>query len=226
MATFPAVIPDASRSYTPGLFGAEQYQHAGGVEVRFLTSLVPIADRFSLNFTLRDEDTVELIRDHFIGQEGGSLPFALSEEVLAGFPVGDLLAPDGFAWVYAEPISIEQVTPKLFNITVQLESVDVGAGVQGGTRLTLGFTFSGGAAVASAAAPGAALTLTPSFNAGSAGAGTVILLSFEGGKAGGGAAGAELSLDFTFTSYGAGGGATGTGQTLTAAFTAGVASGS
>jgi len=126
MATFPAVIPDAQRSLTPGIFSGETFAHTGGTEVRFLTSVTRTADQLQLTYDMRNETTVNLFLNHYLGQEGGTIPFPLSSEALSGFTAGDVLAPAGAAWVYLDPPQIEHVAPLLMRVTIRLESVATG----------------------------------------------------------------------------------------------------
>lgn len=223
--TFPAILPDAQRTFTPGLFGGETYAHGSGVEVRFLTSLERTADQLQLLYDLQNETTVNLFLEHYLDQEGGTLPFQLSTEATAGFPTGDTLATAGYQWVYVSPPEIEHAGPGLFRITISLEAINVDATVTDGSRIQVGILFTPGAAAANSEAAGMDETVTASISAGEALANTVIVWRFDGGRAGGGGSGADLTIDLTVDGFGGGGGGSGFADSVAASLVGGAATG-
>lgn len=123
MATFPALRPVA-RQYDAQVYPVTAEAGFGGGEVRFLHEFAGSGATLSLIFEGLTSAELKLIRDHYRGQQGGVLSFALSAEAWAGN--GTIPADLGtwFAfWRYASPPEEESPRGGIGNVTVTLVAV-------------------------------------------------------------------------------------------------------
>jgi hypothetical protein len=76
-----------------------------------------------LEFANVPETTVNTIIDHYNGQQGGTLGFAIATAVFAGYTVtlqGKVRSPSGIEWLYAEPPNVSSVIGGISTVTVKL----------------------------------------------------------------------------------------------------------
>jgi len=122
MATFPALKPNARR-LDLGNFPQTEYVGTSGVAIRFLYSTNRlIMYKLSLAYNSLTESNITLIYDHYAGQQGSLIPFALSAEVWAGYSSIPIDAAN-YKWRYANTLVIQPSGVSRFSTTVELESV-------------------------------------------------------------------------------------------------------
>ena len=118
MATFPNLRP-AGRSWTMGDWAQRQNVSLDGSDYRMRYGDQPTGDSLSLTFpNLRESAVIQLV-DHYRGQFGSHLPFALSAGVIAGMS-SDFITPAGQSWRYASAPSVRWVRPGVANVTLSL----------------------------------------------------------------------------------------------------------
>lgn len=122
MATFPA-LKASSRSYSLGVFSITEEKGFGGGSVRFKHSNSNYGHELSLGFTALTQAQAKLIRDHYRGQQGGHIPFALSTEVWAGHSSMTTLVPTSMVWRYTAAPEEKHTTNGYVDLTLTLESV-------------------------------------------------------------------------------------------------------
>lgn len=125
MATFPALTPN-SRSFSLGVFPGDRFEGTSGVGVSFLFSSTDLVQQsLTLEYVSLTEAQHKLITDHFVGQEGGVIPFDLPSAVWSGYLTVPVSSSD-YQWRYAEALEINAggVTGR-FNVTVELIAVPV-----------------------------------------------------------------------------------------------------
>jgi len=123
MATFPAIKPN-TRSLTLGDYPQSSYVGPSGVGVRFLQNTKRVQHKLSLFYNSISEANVNLILNHYSGQEGTLIPFDLPAEVWTGYNTIPVSTVD-YEWRYASAFSVEPNTPGRFNVNIELESVIV-----------------------------------------------------------------------------------------------------
>jgi hypothetical protein len=122
MADFPALTPTA-RSFQLGQYPIKTYRAMSGVTVRRSFGNRAFGYTLDLQFNNVPEATVNAIIDHYNGQGGGTLGFALPSTVFAGYSStlqDEVQTPTGIEWLYADPPSISSVLKDLSNVTVKL----------------------------------------------------------------------------------------------------------
>ena len=125
MATFPALTPN-SRSLTLGDFPGARHEGVSGVGVSFLFGSTDLVNqRLSLTFLSITETQQTSITDHFVGQEGGLLPFDLPSSIWSGYSTIPVSSSD-YQWRYADELQIEPggITGR-FNVNVLLVAVPI-----------------------------------------------------------------------------------------------------
>lgn len=125
MATFPSLTPN-SRSLTLGDFPGARHEGVSGVGVSFLFSSTDLVEQLlSLQYLALTEDQHMQIANHFVGQEGGLIPFDLPTEVWSGYSTVPVSSSD-YQWRYADSLQIEPgaITGR-FNVTVELVAVPI-----------------------------------------------------------------------------------------------------
>lgn len=125
MATFPALTPN-SRSLTLGDFPGARHEGVSGVGVSFLFSSTDLIDQtLSLTFLSVTETQQTSITNHFVGQEGGLIPFDLPSSIWSGYSTVPVSSSD-YRWRYAEALQIEPggITGR-FNVNVELVAVPI-----------------------------------------------------------------------------------------------------
>lgn len=76
-----------------------------------------------LEFANIPETTVVTIIDHYNGQQGGTLGFAIATDILAGYSItlqNKTIYASGIEWLYAEPPGISSVIKGISTVTVKL----------------------------------------------------------------------------------------------------------
>jgi hypothetical protein len=122
MANFPALKPSA-RSFQLGQYPVKTYRAMSGAVVRRSFGNKAFGYTLDLQFENEPEETVNTIIDHYNGQQGGTLGFAIATAVFAGYTVtlqGKVRVPPGIKWFYAEPPSVSSVIAGISTITVKL----------------------------------------------------------------------------------------------------------
>lgn len=125
MATFPALTPN-SRSLTLGDFPGARHEGVSGVGVSFLFSSTDLTGQvLSLQYLSITEEQQTSITDHFVGQEGGLIPFDLPSAVWSGYSTEPVSSSD-YQWRYAAAVQVDPGgTTGRFNVTVELVAVPV-----------------------------------------------------------------------------------------------------
>ena len=122
MANFPALKPSA-RSFQLGQYTVKTYRAMSGAVVRRSFGNKAFGYTLDLQFENVPEETVNTIIDHYNGQQGGTLGFAIATAVFAGYTVtlqGKVRNPSGIEWLYAEPPSVSSVIKGISTVTVKL----------------------------------------------------------------------------------------------------------
>jgi hypothetical protein len=122
MANFPALKPTA-RSFQLGQYPVKTYRAMSGAVVRRSFGNKAFGYTLELEFANVSEATVNTIIDHYNGQQGGTLGFAIATSVFAGYTVtlqGKVRNPSGIEWLYAEPPSVSSVIAGISTVTVKL----------------------------------------------------------------------------------------------------------
>lgn len=122
MANFPAITP-AKRRYGFGLFPVSTEAGFGGGPVRFLHGITRHGINLELGYELLTAAEAQQIRDHYRGQNGGFLEFALPSAIWAGHTSVNNVAPADAAWVYADQPGETHHSGLLFDVTVKLLQV-------------------------------------------------------------------------------------------------------
>jgi len=122
MASFPALKPSA-RSFQLGQYPVKTYRAMSGAVVRRSFGNKAFGYTLDLEFANIPEATVNTIIDHYNGQQGGTLGFAIAIVVFAGYTVtlqGKVRNPSGIEWLYAEPPNVSSVIAGISTVTVKL----------------------------------------------------------------------------------------------------------
>jgi hypothetical protein len=122
MANFPALKPSA-RSFQLGQYPIKTYRAMSGAVVRRSFGNKAFGYTLDLQFENVTEATVNTIIDHYNGQQGGTLGFAIATAVFAGYTVtlqGKVRNPSGIEWLYAEPPNVSSVIAGISTVTVKL----------------------------------------------------------------------------------------------------------
>jgi len=122
MATFPSLEP-RTRSLTYGDYPQLIHEGSGG-NVRFLQATDRIAQRLNITYEYLTETQMNLIIDHYKGQEGSLTPFALSSSVWAGYSSPPVSASD-YEWRYTGPFEVGISAPLRYSCSIELESVPI-----------------------------------------------------------------------------------------------------
>jgi hypothetical protein len=81
-----------------------------------------ITQTLSLAYQSLTEAEYYLIFDHYAGQDGGLLPFALPSIIWEGYSAVPISATE-YEWRYTASLEITPTAPGRFDVTVELESV-------------------------------------------------------------------------------------------------------
>ena len=122
MANFPALKPSA-RSFQLGQYPVKTYRAMSGAVVRRSFGNKPFGYTLELEFANVPEATVNIIIDHYNGQQGGTLGFVIASEILAGYSItlqNKTIYASGIEWLYADPPSVSSVIKGISTVTVKL----------------------------------------------------------------------------------------------------------
>jgi hypothetical protein len=121
-AAFPAIEP-TGRTYAMGVFSMSQAQAFAGSAVRFTHSSTPIGHALELFYADLPDAELQLIRDHYVEQEGGYLSFLLPDVIWQGFDDPEDLVPATYRWKYSAPPEEAGKPGGFYDVTVPLECV-------------------------------------------------------------------------------------------------------
>jgi hypothetical protein len=123
MATYHSLTP-STRSLSYGDYPQGTYEAVSGANVRFKYGSDRVVQRLQLGYQYLTETEMQLLLDHYEGQQGTLIPFALSAEVWAGYTTPPVAAVD-YEWRYASAFEVGIASPMRYNATVTLESVPI-----------------------------------------------------------------------------------------------------
>lgn len=122
MADFPSFTPTA-RSFELGQYPIKTYRSLSGAVVRRSFGNKPFGYTLKLEFANVPEATVNSIIDHYNGQGGGTVGFAVPTAVFAGYTAtlqGKVRTPAGIEWLYASPPNIKSEPCGISSVSVDL----------------------------------------------------------------------------------------------------------
>lgn len=122
MADFPSITPNA-RSLTLGNHSQGEYVGPSGVEFRVLYNETKRAQQvLTLTYIALTETQANSITDHYTGQQGSLIPFALPSVIWSGYSSVPISASH-YQWRYSGGFAVDRApTPGRFNIEITLES--------------------------------------------------------------------------------------------------------
>lgn len=123
MATFPSLEP-YRRSWDFGRYAITEEPAWANASVRYRHgrgSTENIGQGLSLSYIYLSDVEAQLIRDHYVGQQGCMLAFALPAVVWSG--LADPPVPADVRWVYASPPGEDQRSAGLYDININLVTV-------------------------------------------------------------------------------------------------------
>ena len=121
MATFPPLEP-ISRSYDLGAHLLSAVTGQNGDAVQFLHSVHAASIPITLSFPGLTAAQLQLIRNHYAGQRGTTLPFLIPAEVWRMHANLYDVVLQGMAYRYGGPISETRRAGGLFDVSVSLIS--------------------------------------------------------------------------------------------------------
>jgi hypothetical protein len=119
MATFPALEPHR-RSWDFGQYAMTEEPAWASTSVRYRhgrNRTENIGQGLSLSYIFLSDAEAQLIRDHYVAQQGGTLAFNLPAIVWPG------PSPADVRWVYASPPEEDQRSGGLYDVTISLVTV-------------------------------------------------------------------------------------------------------
>jgi hypothetical protein len=122
MANFPALQP-TSRAFQLGQYPIKTYRAMSGAVVRRSFGNRAFGYTLDLQFENVSESIVNAIVNHYNGQQGGTIGFAIPAEVFAGYSgtlQSQFLYVPGIEWLYAEPPSINSIIKGISSIDIKL----------------------------------------------------------------------------------------------------------
>lgn len=125
--TFPALVPSA-RTYVPGNVPQVQQVALSGAATRYRQGNRRADQKLQLTFNNISEADLNLIKAHYISQDGSYGIFFLSPETWSGYATAPVPSPSNVAWRYAEPPQITDGSCNLWSISVSLTSYLIEAG--------------------------------------------------------------------------------------------------
>ena len=147
MATFPPLTP-STRTYSPGAFPHTTHRVYNGSEARVRHSNTVLGVRLRLFFPAITTDQLRTVIEHYSGQQGRFLPFAIPTTLLSGTTTPSTFTPTGHQWRYAAKPSVNDISivggTNRHNLTIELESVPPENAIVAGPRLTVRITVEGG----------------------------------------------------------------------------------
>ena len=122
MASFPDLRPSA-RSWTAGQRPISTFVSMGGTETRVLHADRATNQSMTLAFSNVSEAVAKQVTDHYEGQMGSFMTFALPSGVMAGWSNGADAKPAANGWRYAGPPQLDFVAPGIVQVSVSLVGV-------------------------------------------------------------------------------------------------------
>ena len=123
MATFPSLTP-SSRSLSYGDYPQETYEGVSGGNVRFKFGSERVTQRLTLGFEYLTEAEMQQLLDHYEGQQGSLISFAVPAQVWAGYTTPPVSAID-YEWRYAGPFNVAIASPLRYSTSIELVSVPI-----------------------------------------------------------------------------------------------------
>jgi acyl-CoA reductase-like NAD-dependent aldehyde dehydrogenase len=121
MVSFPPIEP-FRRSWDFGVYAITEEPAWASASVRYRHgNLENVAQSITLSYVDLYDDEAQLIRDHYVTQQGGTLAFNLPTIIWSGLTAPPL--PTGARVVYAAPPTEQQKSGGLYDLTVSLTSV-------------------------------------------------------------------------------------------------------
>lgn len=124
---FPALVPSA-RTYMPG--DVPQVQHAAlsGSTIAFRQGNQRVNQTLELAFNNISETDLNLIKSHYVAQDGTYNIFFLSAEVWKGYDSPPVSIIADYAWRYASPPTITDASYDRWNVEVELTTYTIDLG--------------------------------------------------------------------------------------------------
>lgn len=119
MSTFPALIPSA-RTYVPGNVPQVQQVALSGSTVAYRQGNRRVQQTLQLAFNNISEADLDLIKAHYLAQDGSYGIFFLSVEVWNGYTTPPVPIVADYAWRYASPPVITDGSCDLWSVEVEL----------------------------------------------------------------------------------------------------------
>lgn len=116
---FPALIPSA-RTYVPGNVPQVQQIALSGSTVAYRQGNRRVEQTLQLSFNNISEADLDLIKAHYIAQDGTYGIFFLSPEVWNGYTIPPVPIVADYAWRYASPPVITDGSCDLWSVEVEL----------------------------------------------------------------------------------------------------------
>lgn len=123
MATFPSLTP-STRTLSYGDYSQTTYEGVSGVNVRFKYGADRLQQVLTIGYQYLTESQMQQLLDHYDGQQGSLIAFALSAEVWAGYATVPVPAVD-YEWRYTGPFDVTLASPMRYNTTIELVSVPI-----------------------------------------------------------------------------------------------------
>tara|TARA_Y100000310_G_scaffold73825_1_gene69967 strand:- start:2939 stop:3439 length:501 start_codon:yes stop_codon:yes gene_type:complete len=125
--TFPALVPSV-RTFASGNVPESSQVSLSGVNTGFRRGNRRMGQTLTLGYTNLTETQLNLIKDHYIAQEGTFDIFFLSSEVWNGYSTPPIALLDTYAWRYAGPPTISDGIVGRWAVDVELvtHAIDTG----------------------------------------------------------------------------------------------------
>lgn len=125
--TFPALVP-STRTYVPGDVPQVQQAALSGSTIAFRQGNRRVDQTLELAFNNISETDLNLIKSHYVAQDGTYGIFFLSTEVWNGYESFPVSIYSDYAWRYASPPTITDGSCDRWNVEVKLTSYAIDLG--------------------------------------------------------------------------------------------------
>lgn len=125
--TFPALIPSA-RVYVPGNVPQVQRMALSGITVSYRHGNRRVEQTLQLAFNNISEADLDLIKAHYVAQDGSYGIFYLSPEVWNGYATPPIPLLSDYAWRYAIPPVITDGSCDLWSVELELTTYAINTG--------------------------------------------------------------------------------------------------
>lgn len=125
--TFPALIPSA-RVYVPGNVPQVQRMALSGSTVSYRQGSRRVDQTLQLAFNNISEADLDLIKAHYVAQDGSYGIFFLPPQTWSGYAVVPVPSPSNVAWRYSTPLVITDGSCDLWSVEVELASYVIESG--------------------------------------------------------------------------------------------------